>query len=47
MLPKKQIDIGFCGITPVTSAIDKNSSVKIVAAVNQEGSGIVVSKIVI
>jgi NitT/TauT family transport system substrate-binding protein len=39
---KNKIDIGYCGITPVTSAIDKNSSVKIVAAVNQEGSGIVV-----
>ena len=40
---KNQIDVGYVGITPVTSAIDKNSSVKIVAAVNQEGSGIVVS----
>jgi NitT/TauT family transport system substrate-binding protein len=40
---KNKIDIGYCGITPVTSAIDKNSSVKIVAAVNQEGSGIVVA----
>jgi NitT/TauT family transport system substrate-binding protein len=40
---KNKIDIGYCGITPVTSAIDKNSSVKIVAAVNQEGSGIVIA----
>ncbi len=40
---KNQIDVGYVGITPVTSAIDQNSSVKIVAAVNQEGSGIVVS----
>ena len=40
---KNKIDIGYCGITPVTSAIDKNSSIKIVAAVNQEGSGIVVA----
>jgi NitT/TauT family transport system substrate-binding protein len=40
---KNQIDIGFCGITPVTSAIDKNSTVKIVAAVNEDGTGIVVS----
>ncbi len=40
---KNQIDVGYVGITPVTSSIDQNSSVKIVAAVNQEGSGIVVS----
>jgi NitT/TauT family transport system substrate-binding protein len=40
---KNQIDIGFCGITPITSAIDKNSTVKIVAPVNEEGSGIVVT----
>ncbi len=38
-----QIDVGYVGITPVTSAIDENSSIKIVAAVNTEGSGIVVS----
>ena len=41
---QNSIDIGYCGITPVTSAIDQNSSIKIVAAVNQEGSGIVVSE---
>lgn len=40
---KNQIDIGLCGITPITSAIDKNSTVKIVAPVNEDGSGIVVS----
>jgi NitT/TauT family transport system substrate-binding protein len=40
---KNQIDVGYVGITPVTSAIDQNSSIKIVAAVNTEGSGIVVS----
>ncbi len=39
---KNQIDIGFCGITPITSAIDKNSTLKIVAPVNEDGSGIVV-----
>jgi NitT/TauT family transport system substrate-binding protein len=39
---KNQIDVGFCGITPITSSIDKNSTVKIVAPVNEEGSGIVV-----
>lgn len=41
---KNQIDVGFCGITPITSSIDKNSTVKIVAPVNEEGSGIVVKK---
>jgi NitT/TauT family transport system substrate-binding protein len=40
---KNQIDVGYVGITPVTSAIDQNSNIKIVAAVNTEGSGIVVS----
>jgi len=40
---KNQIDIGYCGITPITSAIDQNSTIKIVATVNEEGSGIVVS----
>ncbi len=41
---QNMIDVGYCGITPVTSAIDQNSTVKIVAAINQEGSGIVVSE---
>ncbi len=40
---KDQIDIGYVGVTPVTSAIDQNSNIKIVAAVNEEGSGIIVS----
>lgn len=40
---KNMIDVGYVGIPPVTSAVDQNSSVKIVAAVNQEGSGIIVS----
>ncbi len=40
---KNQIDVGYVGITPVTSAIDQNSDIKIVASVNTEGSGIVVS----
>ena len=39
-----KIDIGYCGISPVTMAIDDGVSIKIVAAVNQEGSGIVVGK---
>lgn len=39
-----QIDIGYCGITPATIAIDKGIPIKIVAAVNEEGSGIVVGK---
>lgn len=39
---KNQIDVGFCGITPITSSIDKNSTIKVVAPINVEGSGIVV-----
>lgn len=39
-----KIDIGYCGITPVTMAIDDGIHVKIVGAVNQEGSGVVVGK---
>jgi len=38
-----QIDMGYCGITPVMMALDENEPIKVVAAVNQEGSGIVVS----
>lgn len=41
---KNQLDVGFCGITPITSSIDKNSTIKIVAPANEEGSGIVVQK---
>jgi len=37
-----QIDIGYCGISPVTMAINNRTPIKIVASVNQEGSGIVV-----
>ncbi|MGB9980498.1 ABC transporter substrate-binding protein [Methanobacterium sp.] len=37
-----KIDIGYCGISPVTIAIDNGVPIKIVASVNQEGSGIVV-----
>lgn len=43
-LKQGKIDMGFCGITPVTMAIDKGASLKIVAPVNLEGSGIIVSK---
>lgn len=39
---KNQLDVGYCGVTPITSSIDKNSTVKIVAPVNEDGSGIVV-----
>lgn len=38
------IDIGYCGVTPVTMAIANNSTIKIVAAVNEDGSGLVVTK---
>ena len=37
-----KIDIGYCGISPVTMAITDGTPIKIVASVNQEGSGIVV-----
>ena len=37
-----KIDIGYCGISPVTLAINNGTAIKIVASVNQEGSGIVV-----
>lgn len=39
----KQIDMGYCGITPVMKALDENKPIKVVASVNIEGSGIVVS----
>ncbi len=39
-----QIDVGYVGIAPATMAIDKGMPLKIVAAVNGEGSGIVISK---
>ncbi len=37
-----QIDIGYCGISPVTMAINNGTPLKIIAPVNEEGSGIVV-----
>ncbi|MGZ7047474.1 MAG: ABC transporter substrate-binding protein [Methanobacterium sp.] len=39
-----QIDIGYVGNAPATMAIDKGMPLKIVAAVNEEGSGIVIGK---
>lgn len=39
-----KIDIGYCGIAPVTMAIDDGVPIKIVGVVNQEGSGVVVGK---
>ncbi|MGB9936964.1 MAG: ABC transporter substrate-binding protein [Methanobacterium sp.] len=36
------IDVGYCGISPVTMAIDNGAHIKIVAAVNEDGSAIVV-----
>jgi len=39
-----KIDVGYCGVTPVTTAISQGKHIKVVAAVNQEGSGIVASK---
>lgn len=43
-LVKGRIDMGYCGITPVTQAIAQGENLKIVAPVNLEGSGIVVRK---
>ncbi len=37
-----KIDIGYCGITPVTQAISNGDDLKIVSPVNLEGSGIVI-----
>ena len=37
-----QIDVGFVGTAPATMAIDKGMPLKVVAAVNEEGSGIVI-----
>ncbi len=42
-----QIDIGYCGISPVTMALSNGMPIKIVANVNQEGSGIVVGNDII
>ncbi|MDI9624651.1 MAG: ABC transporter substrate-binding protein [Methanothermobacter sp.] len=39
-----QIDIGFCGTPPAVTGISKGVPIKIVAAVNQEGSGLVVGE---
>ena len=39
-----QIDVGYVGTAPATMAIDKGMPLKVVAAVNEEGSGIVISK---
>lgn len=39
-----KIDIGYCGIAPVTMAVDNGASLKIIGVVNQEGSGVVIRK---
>jgi len=39
-----QIDVGYVGTAPATMAIDKGMPLKIVAAVNEDGSGIVIGK---
>ncbi|HML05556.1 MAG TPA: ABC transporter substrate-binding protein [Methanobacterium sp.] len=43
-LKEGKIDVGYCGIAPVITAIDNGAPIKIVASVNQEGSGLVVNK---
>lgn len=39
-----KIDIGYSGISPITEAISKGNSLKVVAPVNLDGSGIVIKK---
>lgn len=43
-IASKQIDIGYVGTPPAVTSISKGVPVKIIAAVNEEGSGIVVKK---
>ena len=43
-LKEGKIDVGYCGIAPVITAIDNGVPIKIIASVNQEGSGLVVGK---
>lgn len=38
------VDVGYVGITPVLSSIEKGVPVKVISAVQTEGSGIVVTK---
>ncbi len=42
-LENGEIDLGYCGISPAITAITNGKPIKIVAAVNQDGSGIVVN----
>ena len=39
-----EVDVGYVGITPVLSSIEKGVPVKVISAAQTEGSGIVVSK---
>lgn len=39
-----KIDIGYSGIAPITEAISKGNTLKVVAPVNLEGSGIIIKK---
>lgn len=43
-LKSGQIDVGYCGVVPVISAVGKGDPLKIIASVNEEGSAIVVKK---
>ena len=38
-----EIDVGYCGITPVLSSISNGAPVKIISSVQNEGSGILVT----
>ena len=39
-----EVDVGYVGITPVLSSIEKGVPVKVISAAQTEGSGIVVAK---
>ncbi|RAP54578.1 MAG: hypothetical protein BZ137_01450 [Methanosphaera sp. rholeuAM130] len=43
-MSKGEIDVGYVGVAPALSAISKGENVKIISSVQQEGSGIIVSK---
>jgi len=41
-LKKGQVDVGYCGIAPVTMARSNGTRIRVVAPVNTEGSGLVI-----
>lgn len=43
-MSKGEVDVGYVGVAPVLSAMSNGEKVKIISSVQQEGSGIIVSK---